>query len=95
MGPFKKTWSDQPDVVTSMRPLARTFTVSTSEGPKIVEVRESALGRFVSFGNLFGSETIRCPDDKSVYALLAELGKDKPKLPVGCEVVRNSATQAT
>lgn len=95
MGPFKKNWQDQPDVVTSMRPLAGTFTVSTVHGPKIVEVRESALGRFVSMGNLFGSETLRCPDDRSVYALLAELGKDNPALPVGCEVVSNPATQAT
>ena len=94
MGPFEKNWTDQPDVVTSMRPLAGTFTVSTSGGPKIVEVRESALGRFVSFGNIFGCETVRCPDDKSVYALLAELGKDNPKLPAGCEVVPK-ATQAT
>lgn len=86
---FKKTWSDQPDVVEDAEPMC-SFTVSQPVGTAVVEIRrvDYQSYRYVTVGNLFGSETFRADDDYAVYALLDAISKGGGTLPSGCEVVK-------
>jgi len=91
-----KTWTNQPDAVLSCEVIA-TFAVHTPDASSSVEIRSAVLDfgsvvyqdhRLVTFGNMLGSQTVRCKNDLAVYALLDRLSKDTGELPAGCEIVK-------
>lgn len=83
MEEYPKEWSDQPDCVLKAHPV-----VSFSTNKAIIEIRDagrSLVGGeqsyYVSVGNLFGSQTLSCPNIYHVWAVI-KLTQQSRKGPV-------------
>lgn len=89
----ERTWSDQPKVLSSCDVLSSFYVRDVGQ----VEVRRRYVGYdgpaqyYVTVGNLFKSETVKCDDTDDVFAILNIIGKKKTGniLPAGCELVAN------
>ena len=77
MDGFKKSWSDQPDIVTEGKTV---LSVSLSEYR--VEVRRTAQGRFfITCGTLFESQTVETRHMDTVMALIQQISDGKMGAP--------------
>ena len=93
-----KTWTDQPDEVLEAETVLGSFTVVTTQpdgANATVEVRRKSTGYpnrpydyYVSFGGLFGSQTIVCKTAEQVLACLCNVGPDRT-LPNGVRILPN------
>lgn len=83
---WEKTWEDQPDEVVNHRVL---FSGHVGGGRQ-VEVRRNRGGPYyITAGNLFGSQTVRCFEEELAWQVVDIATRDKPaqKPPVGVEIV--------
>lgn len=84
--PYEKTWTDQPDEVMAGHILC-SFYLKEHGG---VEVRRDRYTErlWLTMGNLFGSQTVRCRDALVVLEVIHRISECKPgkqvaKLPDG------------
>jgi hypothetical protein len=89
----EKTWTDQPDVVEAATKVAG-FMVGGRDAAVVIEVRRDyhGAGYYVTAGNLFGSQTVRCRDAETALRAIEFIhtggaGKTGRPLPEGCEVM--------
>jgi hypothetical protein len=85
----KKTWTDQPDVVTTCDMLG---TVRVKD--QCVELRKvhGSSEVYLTVGNLFGSQTIYVPTERCALEILISISNGKRELPVSASarIVPNS-----
>lgn len=94
------SWDDQPDEVRAARVLASFYMADKG----IVEIRaeEAAQGRrdrtfFLSFGGIFGSQTLRCEGAEAVFKVIDMISKaldqDRGKVPApaGATLMENAS----
>ena len=83
------TWNDQPPIVSDMEILVSLY-IGDKPG-RIVEVRSAngwvqggTQAYFVTVGNLFGSQTVRCENANLVFKVM-KMAKSRKKqdLPTG------------
>jgi len=86
-----KTWEDQPDIVANAKRLCG-FPLRDGWSAEVrkIDAANSSTDKdvyFVTFGTLFGSQTIRCATSDDVFLVLATAEKKKgskeAKLPKG------------
>lgn len=77
-----KSWTDQPDVCEIAEVLC-TFSITRKDDMHQVEVRHLNGDFYLTFGNLFGSQTVRAQDGQSAFRVIKVAGIST-KLPDGC-----------
>jgi hypothetical protein len=93
-----KTWTDQPDDVLEAETMLGSFKIVMSKveaSNATVEIRRKATAYpnrpydyLVSFGTLFGSQTLQCKSAEQVLAVLCCQGTDR-SLPLGVALLDN------
>lgn len=87
---WSKTWDDQPDEVMNARPIG-TVWVHHGQHESAVEIRrkDTEVGAppasaifYLTAGNLFGSETVRCEGANTAMTVLGMMGNEKTKKPM-------------
>jgi hypothetical protein len=91
-----KTWDDQPDEVEHTTTLG-SFTITTRNTTPVhrgqVELRVkyaehgNLLHWYLTAGNLFGSQTVKCESAAVVLNVLCNIGKLEQSLPSGAELL--------
>ncbi len=84
-----KTWTDQPDVLEEF-PIISSFYATFDKNNAHMEIRKGEHFYYLSAGNLFGSQTIRCETADKVFEVINNLNKgisDRKYLPKGCDVL--------
>lgn len=96
----KRNWTDQPEYLEAGEVLFHTYfsethrsvevryVPSVKQGPSVAELTEHP-GLYVSMGNLFGSETVKCDDYLTVFKVLqmAASNKKATSMPPGVELI--------
>lgn len=87
-----KSWTDQPDELTEC-PILCSFSLERKGDHHSVEVRHAGNslvttqpGFYLTFGNLFGSQTVYAPDGIAAFTVIRLAGISN-KLPDGCKVM--------
>lgn len=86
-----KTWSDQPDDVIGLRVMASVLV-----NHRRFEVRRAPNGEYyITTGNLFGSQTVRCEHADAAWAVLHEASKSTNlhTIPPGVTIMRGHGPQ--
>lgn len=81
----KLTWTDQPPCLTDARVI-----FNGSVGERHAEVRLGKDGTFyVTQGNLFGSQTLRCDGPEAAFAAIGVIASEckSTQPPEGCKVM--------
>jgi hypothetical protein len=86
-----KSWTDQPDACEHAEVLC-TFSITRKGDMHQVEVRHNNGDFYLTFGNLFGSQTIRAQDGMAAFRVIRVAGISN-KLPDGC-VLMSPGTKA-
>lgn len=80
-------WTDQPEVLEDL-PVLHHFSM----GSHVIDVfKKSDTEWYITAGNLFGSQTVKCPSAEKVLECLVLAGRrgkaQVPKVPEGCELL--------
>ena len=86
-------WTDQPAMLEDL-PVLHHFRA----GDHVIDIfKKSDTEWYITAGNLFGSQTVRCPSAEKVLECLALSERrnkaNVPKVPEGCELLDNASKE--
>lgn len=84
-----RNWTDQPEELDNVPIVLRFYD------EVMIEVRKDQVDwTFVTAGNLFGSQTVKCPDLEQalqvVQGIVDKKFKEERELPLFCVLMKNS-----
>jgi hypothetical protein len=91
--PNTRTWSDQPRELEGAEVLC-LFSLERHNETHHVEVRRGpGTSIYLTFGNLFGSQTVLATDPLVAFRCIGLAGKST-KLPEGCSLLDNDKSNS-